>query len=85
MTGSRGKATVFQNAGFVLGEILGMGVLFYFTKNMDPTTAFQIAGTSIFLFGCLVVSLITEPIIKRKRYRLFSVSDNNDDYEESGS
>jgi len=40
VAGSRGKATVFQNAGFVLGEILGMGVLFNLTKNMDPTTAF---------------------------------------------
>lgn len=25
---SRGKATVFQNAGFVLGQLLGMGLLF---------------------------------------------------------
>ena len=58
-----------------------MGVLFQFTKNMEPNRAFQVAGAAVFVFGLVVVSMIREPVIKRKRYRLIQV--DNDEPESS--
>jgi len=57
---TRGKAVVFQQSGYVLGETFAMVVLFNLTKNMRPSTSFFIASASLFVFGIIFTSLTIE-------------------------
>ena len=57
---TRGKAVVFQQLGFILGETFAMVVLFNFTKNMEPAYSFSIAAASLFVFGIIIVSSVIE-------------------------
>ena len=63
-TSSRGVATVFQNAGWIVGETFSMAVLFNCTKSMKLTTSFHIAAANIGFFGMILTCLVTNHVSK---------------------
>lgn len=62
---SRGKAIALNGVGFVLGEILSMGVLFNLTKSLSFYNAFAVA--SILIFGFSIWFLISVKDIDMKK------------------
>ena len=68
-----GKGATFQAIGFILGEVVSMGVLFTATEKMNPymsfLTAALTAGTLTFTFLCLVKEpKLRGPKKKRKNF-----------------
>jgi MFS family permease len=62
---SRGKAIALNGVGFVMGEILSMGVLFNLTKSLSFYDAFTVA--SILIFGFSLWFLISVKDIDMKK------------------
>lgn len=62
---SRGTAVSFNSLAVVLGEIISIGVLFQFTKNLDFKIAFAIAGASILVQGVIAQILLKEPDMQK--------------------
>jgi len=57
---SRGKATIFQNFGYILGETFSMALLFNFTKTMPIEKSFLIATVTMAVLGVFMTAVITE-------------------------
>ena len=63
---SLGKASALIGMGFVIGEVLSMGILFKVTDHMSHHAAFLTVGivgvgvASIFLF------IVKEPLLRKK-------------------
>ena len=57
---TRGKATVFQQSGYILGEVFAMAVLFNFTKTTDPTTSFMISAIILLVIGIYFTSKVVD-------------------------
>ena len=68
-TSSRGLGTVFQNAGWIVGETFAMAVLFNFTKGMELTASFHIAAATMGFFAIVMTSMIKTHISKSQRMR----------------
>jgi MFS family permease len=64
---SRGKAVALAGIGLVCGEVLSMGVLFNFTKQMNYFDAFSIASLLILTFAIFFSITIVEPNIETVR------------------
>lgn len=62
-----GKAASFVAIGFVIGEVLSMGVLFTLTTNMNPYNAFLTAGGVTGFLSCFFLCLVKEPRLRKKR------------------
>jgi MFS family permease len=63
---SIGKGAALVGVGFIIGEILSMGVLFNVTKEMTPNEAFLtvaiIGGVVAFLF----LFIVREPLLRKR-------------------
>ena len=59
-----GKAAAFIGLGFVIGEVLSMGVLFNVTKNMTAYNAFMTASITGACFALLFLFLVKEPKLR---------------------
>ena len=63
---SIGKGAALSGVGFILGEILSMGVLFNITKKMTPQDAFMtvaiIGNTLAFIF----LFIVREPLLRKR-------------------
>ena len=57
---TRGKATVWQQSGYILGELFAMAILFNFTKTYDPRISFAIASIVILVIGMYFTSQVVE-------------------------
>ena len=66
---TRGRATVFQNMGYVFGETFAMAILFNFTKDLDPKDAFAIAGVIYLASGIFFTAIIKEHKSTKKMVR----------------
>ena len=64
---SRGKAIALTTLGGMVGEALGMAVLFGCTKELEPKHAFFIASLVIFGVSLPFMCIVKEPVIKHKR------------------
>lgn len=56
-----GKAAAFVGLGFVIGEVLSMGILFNLTSDMDPYHAFLTAAASGAFCSLGFLFLVKEP------------------------
>ena len=61
---SIGKAAVFIALGFIIGEVLSMGVLFNVTANFSPETAFLIVACVGAVFSMSFLILVKEPQLR---------------------
>lgn len=61
---ARGKAIALNGMGVTMGEVIAMGVLFNFTKNMDEKKAFAIVSCVIFAFSFYFLIYIEDPDLK---------------------
>lgn len=57
----RGRALALNGYGFVLGELFAYGVLYNFTKQLDPFTSFPIAFLFILFLIAIYSKMIKEP------------------------
>ena len=57
----RGRALALNGYGFVLGELFAYGVLYEFTKDLDPFTSFPIAFLFILFLIAIYSKMIKEP------------------------
>jgi sugar phosphate permease len=62
---SRGQATAFQALGFVVGDLITMGVLLNVTKNLDPTVSFIVAAIFVGSFSFIYIVIVKEPNLKK--------------------
>lgn len=62
-----GKAASMVAVGFVIGEVLSMGVLFTLTANMTPYNAFLTAAGVTAVLACMFLCLVKEPRLRKKR------------------
>ena len=69
---SRGKAIALSGLGFVMGEVLSMGVLFNVTKSMSYQSAFTVAALVLGVFAFFFLFAIKEPDMDTLRSRAFS-------------
>lgn len=61
-----GKGAALVGIGFIVGEILSMGVLFTVTKHMEPNAKFlTVAVVGIFLASFFLV-IVKEPLLRKK-------------------
>jgi MFS family permease len=67
---SRGKAIAMNGIGLVIGEILAMGVLFNFTKDMSYEDAFKVAATLISCISFFLWYAIKDPDMKKLRNKI---------------
>ena len=63
---SRGKATAFVVIGFVVGDLLCFGVIFNFTKSLDPKLSFLIATGCVVALTLVLFMMMKEPVIMVK-------------------
>jgi len=59
-----GKAAAFIGLGFVIGEVLSMGVLFNITKHFTPEYAFLTAAATGTVFSVGFIFLVKEPQLR---------------------
>ena len=59
-----GKASALVGLGFVIGEVLSMGVLFNATKTLDPFNAFLTVGITGAVFSASFLFLVKEPKLR---------------------
>ena len=62
-----GKAASMVAVGFVIGEVLSMGVLFTLTASMNPYNAFLTAACVVGLLSLPFLCLVKEPRLRKKR------------------
>ena len=61
-----GKAAALIGLGYVIGEVLSMGLLFNVTKSLSAYSAFlSVAGTGVFC-STLFLCLVKEPKLRSK-------------------
>ena len=68
---SRGKAIALSGLGFVLGEVMSMGVLFNLTKAMSYQSAFTVAALVLGVFAFFFLFTIKEPDMETLRSRAY--------------
>lgn len=56
-----GKGVAFSLMGMNLGIIISLGVLFQFTKDLDPLISWRIMGGVMLVFSILMACMISEP------------------------
>ena len=56
-----GKGVAFSLMGMNLGIIISLGVLFQYTKDMDPMFSWRIMGGVMLIFSIVMVMLVSEP------------------------
>lgn len=61
-----GKGVAFSLMGMNLGIIVSLGVLFQFTKDMDPLISWRIMGAVMLIFSIVMILLISEPPEQQK-------------------
>jgi len=59
-----GKAAALVGLGFVIGEVLAMGILFNVTKNLTPYTAFLIVAIVGACCSFLFLVMVKEPKLR---------------------
>ena len=62
-----GKAAAFIGLGFVIGEVVSMGLLFNVTSDLSPYTAFLIVAACGIVLSCLFLLLVKEPQLRKKQ------------------
>ena len=63
---SIGKASALIGVGFVIGEILSMGILFRITEDMTPKNAFLTVALVGFTLSIFLLLMIKEPLLRKK-------------------
>lgn len=59
-----GKAAALVGLGFIVGEVLSMGVLFRITADLSPYTSFMIVSITGAVFSTLFICLVKEPKLR---------------------
>ena len=62
-----GKASALIGIGYILGEVLSMGILFRITAGMSHYIAFSVASVVGGVFSTFFLCLVKEPDLKQKR------------------
>jgi MFS family permease len=63
---SIGKGAALVGVGFIIGEILSMGVLFNVTKEMTPNDAFMTVAIIGNVIAFLFLFIVREPLLRRR-------------------
>ena len=63
---SLGKASALIGMGFVVGEVLSMGILFKITANMSHKAAFLTAGIVGVAVASMFLGIVKEPLLRKK-------------------
>jgi uncharacterized membrane protein YjfL (UPF0719 family) len=58
---SIGKAVAFSLMGISLGVVASLGVLFEYTKDLDPLISWRIMGAVMLIFAIGMLLMISEP------------------------
>lgn len=58
---SRGKGFAIQNLGLQVGALFSTGVLFRFTKELDPKYTYIIAGVYGIISSFIILYFVSEP------------------------
>ena len=61
-----GKGAALIGIGFILGEILSMGVLFNITKHMNAYDAFMVVAIIGFCCASMFLLIVKEPLLRAK-------------------
>ena len=61
-----GKGAALIGIGFIIGEILSMGVLFNITKNMTPNSAFLTVAIIGNVLALVFLFVIREPLLRSR-------------------
>jgi MFS family permease len=64
---TRGKGIALSGLGIILGEVLAMGVLFNYTKDMTYEKAFFVASLMTFGFAFFHLVAVKDPDMKKLR------------------
>ena len=64
---SRGVATIVQNAGWIIGEVLAFAVLFNLTKAWELKYSFFLTAATLRTIGLVMICLTTEHVTKKRR------------------
>lgn len=64
---TRGKGIALSGLGIILGEVLAMGVLFNYTKDMTYEKAFFVASLMTFGFAFFHLIAVKDPDMKKLR------------------
>ena len=67
---SRGQSIALMGLGVTMGEVVAMGILFNYTKDMDEHTAFSIVALVIFGFSLFFLIFIKDPNLKKLQKRI---------------
>ena len=59
-----GKASALIGIGYILGEVLSMGILFRVTAGMSHYIAFSVASVVGAIFSTFFLCLVKEPDLK---------------------
>jgi MFS family permease len=63
---SIGKGAALVGVGFIIGEILSMGVLFNITKKMTPNEAFLTVAIIGVVIAFLFLFIVREPLLRKR-------------------
>jgi MFS family permease len=63
---SIGKGAALVGVGFIIGEILSMGVLFNVTKEMTPNEAFLTVAIIGVVVAFLFLFIVREPLLRKR-------------------
>lgn len=63
---SIGKASSISGVGYIVGEVLSMGVLFRVTADMTYKNGFMTVAIVGFIVTCLLLCMIREPLLRKK-------------------
>ena len=61
-----GKASALIGIGFVLGEVMSMGILFKVTSSMSHNNAFLTVALVSLAFACVFLVIVKEPQLREK-------------------
>lgn len=67
---SRGKAIALSGIGFVIGEVMAMGVLLQFTKQLSYEDAFSVTSVLIFGISLFLLYAVKDPDMKKLRNKI---------------
>jgi sugar phosphate permease len=70
--------------GLVIGEILAMGVLFQFTKNLSYKDAFEVAAILILGISIIIAYSVKDPDMKKLRNKIDLKIKNSPDKKKEG-
>lgn len=60
-----GKGAALVGIGFIIGEILSMGVLFNITKEMEPNLAFLVVAIIGNVIAVSFLFIVKEPVLRK--------------------